>query len=74
MYLYFPKHVNLTKVYLRPKNSFEVIQNFRQLLNTFTLLGWKKIDPEKYVKQQDKDCLDIANFIIKKLNVIKKDK
>jgi hypothetical protein len=30
-------------------------------------LGWSKIDTEKYVKQQDKDCIDIANIIINKI-------
>lgn len=69
MHIHYPKYVNLSKVYIKPKNSFEVIQNYRQLLNTFSNLGWKKIEPDKYVKQQDRDCLDLANFIIKKLTV-----
>lgn len=43
------------------------MQNYRQLFNVFAQLGWKKIDPDKYVKQQDKDCIDISNFIMRKL-------
>ncbi len=66
--------MDLTKIYLRPKNSFEVLQNYKQLMSIFSQLGWKRIDPEKYVKQQDKDCLEIANFIIKKILLIKQKK
>lgn len=43
-------------------------------MSIFSQLGWKRIDPEKYVKQQDKDCLEIANFIIKKILLIKQKK
>jgi hypothetical protein len=57
IHIHYPKYVDLTKIYLKPKNSFEVLQNYKQLMTIFTQLGWKRIDPEKYVKQQDKDCL-----------------
>lgn len=67
MHVYFPKYVDLSKIYIKPKNSFEVMQNYRQLFNIFGQLGWKKMDPEKYVKQQDKDCIDISNMIMRKL-------
>jgi hypothetical protein len=37
-------------------------------------LGWSKIDTEKCVKQQDKDCIDIANIIINKIKIYKNGK
>lgn len=50
------------------------MQNYRQLANICSQLGWRKVDPDKCVKQQDKDCIDIANTLIKRINAIKAKK
>ena len=36
-------------------------------MNCFQSLRWKKFEPEKYAKQQDKDCIAIATYIMKAL-------
>lgn len=65
---YHPKYVELSKVYIKPKNNFEVLQNYKQLSNCFHNLGWKRFEAEKYAKQHDKDCFAIGSFIMKSLS------
>lgn len=67
IHIYHQKYVDLSKTYVKPKNNFEVLQNYKQLMNCFQALRWKKFEPEKYAKQQDKDCLAIAKYIMKTL-------
>ena len=42
---FHPKSVDLSKVYLKPKNEYEVLQNYKLLAGSFAKLGWKKFDP-----------------------------
>jgi hypothetical protein len=44
--------VDLSKVYLKPKNEYEVLQNYKLLSSCFSKLGWKKFDPERYSKRK----------------------
>lgn len=67
IHAYHPKAVDLTKIYFKPKNHFEILQNYKLLLGAFGKLGWKKFDPQKYAIQKDKENLQMANYIKKTL-------
>jgi hypothetical protein len=60
--------VDLSKVYLKPKNEYEVLQNYKQLSGCFIKLGWKKFDPERYSKRKEKDYLSLAQILRKILS------
>jgi hypothetical protein len=49
---YHPKSVDLSKAYIKPKNDYEVLQNFKCLVQAFSKLGWKRFDPDRYTKQK----------------------
>ena len=47
---FHPKVVTLSKINHKPKNEYEVLQNYKHLLNCFSKIGWKKFDPDRYSK------------------------
>ena len=65
---YHPKNVDLSKLYIRPKNQYEVLQNYKLLAQCFAKLGWKKLDPERYSKKKEKDYLSLAQTLRKILS------
>lgn len=68
LHYYHPKNVEISKSYLKPKNEFEVLQNYKLLANCFAKLGWKKLDPERYSKKKEKDYLSLAQTLRKILS------
>jgi hypothetical protein len=63
--MYYPKKVDLTKTYMKPKDDFEILQNYKQLLSAFIKLGCNKFDPEKFRKRKDKDLIQFAEYLKK---------
>jgi hypothetical protein len=62
------KTVDLSKAYIKPKNEYEVLQNYKHLLACFGKIGWKKFDPERYAKRKEKDYLSLAQTLKKILS------
>lgn len=60
--------MDLSKVYLKPKNEYEVLQNYKLLSVCFVKLGWKKFDPERFSKRKERDYLSLAQTLRKVLS------
>lgn len=65
---FHPKNVDLSKVFLKPKNEYEVLQNYKLLSGSFVKLGWKKFEAERYSKRREKDYLSLAQVLRKVLS------
>ncbi len=48
---------------MKPKDDYEILQNYKHLLSAFVKLGWKKFDPEKFRKRKDKDLVVMTQFL-----------
>ena len=44
LHVHFPQKINLTKVYIKPKTSFEIGQNFKYLAQIFKDFKLKPIE------------------------------
>lgn len=49
------------------RNEYMVLQNYKLLARAFNKLGWRKFDPERYVKKKEKDYIALAEFLRKTL-------
>ena len=61
--------MDLSKADIKPKNEYEVLQNYKHLVNCFSKVGWKKFDPERYAKKKEKDYLSLAQTLKKILSL-----